>query len=131
MNSLNGTPVAGRLLRRNSDHRAIEIVVFRLPRSTRSVIDGNAAHIPSGAQHQCGQVAVHMIEVGQIEKCSALEQLDAAASVGGVIAQQTAANGVGKARCDAFTAAVLAMRDESQAISECRQDRSGRRRRAW
>ncbi|MNV05307.1 hypothetical protein D3C71_956370 [compost metagenome] len=52
---------------------------------------------------------MHVVEVRQIEEGVALEQLDAAAGIGGVIAQHARADGVGPLAGPALGAAVLAV----------------------
>ncbi|MNM70802.1 hypothetical protein D3C81_824440 [compost metagenome] len=52
---------------------------------------------------------MHVVEVRQIEEGVALEQLDAAAGIGGVIAQHARADGVGPLAGPALAAAVLAV----------------------
>jgi hypothetical protein len=55
------------------------------------------------------QVAVHVVELRQGEEILAVEQFQTAAGVGGVVAEQAGAGGVGDARGQALDPAVLAV----------------------
>jgi hypothetical protein len=114
------------------------------PGGAMAMVDRHADRLPAGALHQRRQVAVHVVEVGQVEEGLALEQLDAAAGVGRVVAQHARADRVGPAEAQRllpeswrFTrqpanSLTSARRHRARpAAWGCRPDRSGRRRPGW
>src|SRR3546814_11910916 len=73
------------------------------------LVDGHAHGLPAGALHQRRQVAVHVVEVRQVEEGGALEQLRPATGVGCVVAQHPRADRIGPLRGPALAARVLAV----------------------
>src|SRR5688500_338376 len=50
---------------------ALQVVVLRHPAGAVAVVDRDAESLPAGALHQRRQVAMHMVEVGQVlEGCA-------------------------------------------------------------
>lgn len=74
-----------------------------------AMVDRHADRLPAGTLHQRRQVAVHVVEIRQVEEGGALEQLDAAAGVRGVIAQHARADGIGPLAGPALAARILAI----------------------
>ena len=67
---------------------------------------GRRFDLPARTLHQRGKITMHVIEIGQVQKRVAFEQLDPAAGVGRSIVQQAGSNGIGPARCPALAGVV-------------------------
>src|SRR6056297_2753060 len=80
-----------------ADDGATEIVVFRPPGRPGAMGDIHMRHVPSVALEERGQIAVHVIEIGQGEIGLAPERLETAARVPRAIPQQPAADRVRRA----------------------------------
>src|SRR5207342_2700993 len=93
----------------DADQGAIEVVVFGHAGGAGAVVHRHAHRLPARALHQRRQVAVHVVEVGQVEEGGAFEQLDAAAGVGRVVVQHAHADRIGPLRRPALAAGVLAV----------------------
>ena len=74
-----------------------------------AVIDVEIAVLIPLAQGQGGQIAVHVIEIGQAQKGLAPEHLQPAAGIGGLVLEQAAAHAVGDLGGIALGTAVLAL----------------------
>src|SRR4051812_3753152 len=80
------------------DQQASKIGVFAAPRKPGAVADRDEADFPAFAPHQRDQEAVQVIEVWQFEKGVAPERFQAAAGIGGAIAEQPTAQPIAQAR---------------------------------
>src|SRR5579871_4534449 len=83
---------------RKADQRTVPNTVFRAARSSRTVTHRHEAHFMAFTQHQRDEVAVHVIEIGQLQKCLAAENFQSAARIFGVVGQKPAPHAIAVAR---------------------------------
>ena len=73
------------------------------------MVHRNADRVPARTLHQRRQVAVHMVEVRQVEESRALKQFDPATGVRRVVVQHARTDGIGPTRGPALAGIVLAL----------------------
>src|SRR3990172_3872624 len=84
---------------------AVADAVFRAAVPARPVLDRDFDHRAARAREQRGQIAVHVVEGGQLEEGLAAEQLEAATRIAHAVAQDAAPERVGEARGQALVPA--------------------------
>src|SRR6185437_4970125 len=91
------------------NQQAAQIGIFGTSRQPGPVSHWHKAHLPALAPHQRDQIAVDMIEIGQLQEGLAATGLQAAARIGGAVGQKKLAKAIAQARGEAPAGLVLAL----------------------
>src|SRR6056297_3642703 len=101
---------------------APKVRIVRSSGKTLPVSDINQAHLPSVAFEECGQVPMHVVEVGECEERVSAEAFQPATGVPGAVAENAPPDGVRRNRGPAFPKCILPAdalpRDQSDAHAQ-------------
>jgi hypothetical protein len=92
-----------------ADDGAAEVVVFRPSGRPGAMGDIHMRHVPSIALEERGQIAVHVIEIGQREIGLPPERLEPAAGIPRAVPQKPSTDRVGRARGQALGQRIVAL----------------------